>query len=115
VDPILAVQGLRAALTACGVPVVAVSPLIGGLAVKGPTAKIMSELGLDTTPRAIADHYAGLLDGFVIDEADAAWEFRCGVPACVMPTLMNDDARRRGLAGGVLEFARRLARGSTPP
>jgi LPPG:FO 2-phospho-L-lactate transferase len=83
--------------------------------VKGPTAKIMGELGFDTTPRAVADHYAGLVDGLVIDEADAAWEYRCGVPACVMPTLMSDDVRRRGLAAGVLEFARRLARDATPP
>ena len=67
VDPILAVPGMREALQASGAPVIAVSPIVGGKAVKGPTAKIMAELGLAPDSRAIARHYAGLIDGFVID------------------------------------------------
>lgn len=108
VDPILAVGGLRDALRACGAPVVAVCPLIGGRAVKGPTAKIMAELGLEATPAAIAAHYGNLLDGLVIDESDRDWADRCGLPVAVAPTLMSDDARRTALAAAVLEFAARL-------
>ena len=80
VDPILAVPGIRQAIRASAAPVVAVSPLIGGRAVKGPTAKIMQELGIDTSPRAIADHYGELLDGLVIDEADRSGELPVGLP-----------------------------------
>ena len=60
IDPILAVPGVRAALTACRAPVIAVSPIIGGQAVKGPTAKMMAELGIAPGAAAIAQHYAGL-------------------------------------------------------
>ena len=72
VDPILAVPGMREAIRATGAPVVAVSPIIGGKAVKGPTAKIMAELGLAADVYAIARHYEGLLDALVIDAADSA-------------------------------------------
>ena len=71
IDPILAVPGMREALGASDAPVVAVSPIIGGKAIKGPTAKMMAELGMPTTSSAVAVHYGGLLDGFVLDEADA--------------------------------------------
>lgn len=108
VDPILAVGGMREALRARGVPIVAVCPLIGGRAVKGPTAKIMAELGVEPTPVAIAAHYGELLDGMVIDESDRAWADRCGLPVAVAPTLMSDDARRTALAAAVLAFAARL-------
>jgi LPPG:FO 2-phospho-L-lactate transferase len=108
VDPILAVGGLREALRARGVPVVAVCPLIGGRAVKGPTGKIMAELGIEATPAAIAAHYGDLLDGMVIDEADRDWAGRCGLPTAVTRTLMSDDARRTALAAAVLEFAKTL-------
>ena len=72
VDPLLAVPPLLPAVRAARVPVVAVTPLVGGEAVKGPTAKIMHELGIPLTPRAIAQHYAAWIDGFVLDRADAA-------------------------------------------
>lgn len=109
IDPILAVPGAREALERVRVPVIAVSPLIHGKAVKGPTAKIMSELGIDATPSAIADHYKGLIDGLVIDESDAASADRVGVPVAVTRTLMNDLDDRRHLARAVLAFAERLA------
>lgn len=108
VDPILAVRGLREALRARGVPIVAVCPLIGGRAVKGPTGKIMAELGLEATPATIAAHYGDLLDGIVIDEADRDWASRCGLPTAVAQTLMSDDGRRVALAEAVLRFARSL-------
>lgn len=71
VDPILAVDGIRDAIAGRRVPVVAVSPLVGGTAIKGPLAKLLGELGQPVSNRAIADHYGPLLDHLVIDIADA--------------------------------------------
>ena len=70
VDPILAVPAIAAALDTISAPIIAISPLVAGQAVKGPTAKIMSELGLRQDAGAIAKHYGGLLDGFVVDQRD---------------------------------------------
>ena len=72
IEPILAIPGMREAVSACAAPVVAVSPIIGGRAVKGPTAKLMSELGLPATAAAVARRYGDLIDGYVLDHADAA-------------------------------------------
>ena len=108
IDPILAVPGMRAALAACRAPVVAVSPIIGGRAIKGPTAKMMAELGLPTTAHAVAQHYRGLLDGFVLDEADAGEAERIGLPCLATRTLMASEDDKRTLAAEVLAFARRL-------
>ena len=71
IDPILSLPGVREALRACRAPVVAVSPIIGGKAVKGPTAKIMAELGLPVGAAAVARHYEDILDIYIADEADA--------------------------------------------
>ena len=72
IDPILALPGLRAALaSALRRPSIAVSPIIGGRAVKGPTAKMMQELGLSVDVRTVAAHYGDMLIGYVIDTADA--------------------------------------------
>jgi LPPG:FO 2-phospho-L-lactate transferase len=109
IDPILAVPGVREVLEGVRVPVIAVSPIIHGKAVKGPTAKIMSELGIDVTPSAIAHHYRGLIDGLVIDESDAAGADQIGVPVAATRTLMNDIDDKRHLARVVLAFAARLA------
>jgi LPPG:FO 2-phospho-L-lactate transferase len=108
IDPILAVPGLREALADCPAPVVAVSPIIGGRAVKGPTAKMMAELGLDASARAVAAHYRGLLDGFVLDAADAAEAEAIGVPCRVTRTLMTSADDKRALARDVLAFASSL-------
>ena len=70
IDPILAVPGVREALRACRAPVVAVSPIIAGKAVKGPTAKMMEELGLPVDAAAVARHYRDFLDLYIADEAD---------------------------------------------
>jgi LPPG:FO 2-phospho-L-lactate transferase len=105
IDPLLAVPGLRAALTAAAAPVIAVSPLIGGQAVKGPTAKIMAELGIDASAQAIAAHYGDLLDALVIDTSDAAEAGRFGVRTEVTATLMRDMDDRRRLAREVLRLA----------
>lgn len=109
IDPIRAVPGIREALQRATVPVIAVSPIIGGQAVKGPTAKIMAELGIATTTKAIAGHYRGLIDGLVIDESDAADADRIDIQAAVTPTLMKSIDDKRCLAHAVLAFAERIA------
>jgi LPPG:FO 2-phospho-L-lactate transferase len=109
IDPLLAVPGVQAALAEAPAPVVAVSPLIGGKAVKGPTDKIMAELGIAATDQAVAAHYRGLIDGLVIDEGDAAAASRLGVPSVATPTMMRDLADRERLAGEVLAFADKIS------
>jgi LPPG:FO 2-phospho-L-lactate transferase len=70
VDPILALPGMREGLRACRAPVIAVSPVVGGAAIKGPTVKMMAELSLPTSAAWVAGHYQAFLDGFVLDSAD---------------------------------------------
>jgi LPPG:FO 2-phospho-L-lactate transferase len=111
VDPILALPGVRAALKACPAPVIAVSPIIGGRAVKGPTAKIMRELGLPATATAIAQHYDGLIDLFVTDHCEGEISLpnmRIASAAILMSTL----ADREALARAVLAFADGIREGS---
>jgi len=111
------VPGIRAALRAADVPIVAVSPLVGGRAVKGPTAKIMQELGIETSALAIARHYAGLIDGLLVDEADASAELKgpmtdefskLGIVVGTARTLMRTLEDRQRLAESALDFSRRL-------
>ena len=110
VDPILAVPGLRDDLARTGAPVVAVSPVIGGDAVKGPTAKMMRELGHPSTASEVAKHYGPLLDGFVLDDADAGECDAISVPCFTTRTLMTDEESKVTLAREVLEFARKLGK-----
>lgn len=105
IDPLLAVPDLRAALERRRVPLVAVSPLIGGAAVKGPTAKIMRELAIETSVRSIAAHYRGLIDGLVVDAADAAAAAGLEVPIYTTRTLMQTLDDRIRLARFVLACA----------
>lgn len=108
IDPILAVPGMRIALGACPAPVVAVSPVVGGRAIKGPTAKIMAELGVPVTNAAIAAHYEGLIDGLVLNRADAAEAAELSVPALVTETVMTGLEGRVALAQTALAFAEEL-------
>jgi LPPG:FO 2-phospho-L-lactate transferase len=108
IDPILAVTGMRAALRRCPAPKVAVSPIIAGSAVKGPTAKIMDELGLERDCRSIARHYAGLIDGLIVDDADAGSLASLGVAGLATATLMQTLADKIALAKTTLAFASRL-------
>lgn len=110
IDPVLAVPGLRAALRAARVPIVAVSPLIGGKAVKGPTAKIMRELGREASLASIVAHYADLVDGFVIDRLDEAAARALGIECAVTDTLMRSVGDRERVAACALELAQRLRR-----
>lgn len=111
IDPILSLPVMRDALSAAPAPVVAVSPIIAGQAVKGPTVKMMRELGIPNTSAAIADHYGDLLDGLVIDESDADDAGTLARPTLVTPTLMSTDADKERLAREVLDFARHLSAG----
>lgn len=106
VEPILSVPGMRAELGRT--PIVAVSPIIAGQAVKGPAAKMMHELGMPVTALAVAQRYAGLASGFVIDHADAAQVSAIealGMRVLMTEALMRDEADRVRLARECLEFA----------
>jgi LPPG:FO 2-phospho-L-lactate transferase len=105
IEPILAVRGLREAIARCTAPVVAVSPIIGGRAVKGPTAKMMAELGIPATAEAVARRYADLIDGYVVDHADGATPIDLGIPVTVAHTLMVTIEDRERLARDVLAAA----------
>ena len=116
IDPMLALPGLQSAITECRAPVVAVSPLVGGRAVKGPTAKIMAELGVPATIASIAEHYRGLIDGLVLDHADAAQADDLDLPTSVAKTVMTTLEDRIGLAAAVLDFAAQIdARAADAP
>ncbi len=108
VDPILSMPEMRAALIAAKAPVIAVTPVIGGKAVKGPTVKIMSELKLEVSAAAVARHYQGLIDGFVLDTEDAALAESFPVPVHVTNTLMKTLGDKKRVAQETLSFAERL-------
>ena len=111
VDPILAVPGLRPALKRARLPVVAVSPIIAGRAVKGPAAKIMAELGMAADSRSVARYYAGLVDGFIIDVADSDLAADMPVPVKVTKTLMATLEDKIALARTCLAFCAELDAG----
>jgi len=106
-DPILNVYPIREMVMDLPQAVVAVSPIVGGQAVKGPAAKMMQERGLAVSATAVRDYYGDLLDGFVYDVQDADAEPPAGMTLCV-DTMMHDDADRRRLAQDVLALAQRI-------
>lgn len=108
--PMLAMPTLRQALRDCRAPVVAVSPLVGGKAVKGPTDKIMAELGLPDSALAVVQQYADFLDGFVLDARDAAVQSMLDLPVCLEDTLMQTLEDRERVARNTLAFARQVAK-----
>jgi LPPG:FO 2-phospho-L-lactate transferase len=109
IEPILAIPGMREAIKASGAPVVAVSPIIGGQAVKGPTAKMMRELGLGVSAAAVAARYGDLLDGYIVDDADADAVGHVGARVTIARTLMKSLQDRETLARVTLEVADALA------
>jgi LPPG:FO 2-phospho-L-lactate transferase len=113
VEPILAVPGMRAALRASGAPILAVTPIIGGKAIKGPAAKMMQELGLEVNGASVAQRYAGLIDGFFVDCTDELPQPRSGMTFFRTETLMSSTADRLQLARTVLQAADALRAG--PP
>ncbi|HLI11898.1 MAG TPA: 2-phospho-L-lactate transferase [Alphaproteobacteria bacterium] len=108
VDPILALPGVRQALDDCAGPVVAVSPIVGGQTIKGPAAKIMAELDISPTAAAVARHYDGLLDGFVLDAVDTGQAAAIALPTLATDTVMRSLADREALARKILAFAAEL-------
>ena len=107
IDPILSLPEAREGLRVCPAPVIAVSPIIGGKAVKGPTAKMMAELGLPVDAAAVARHYGDILDIYIADESDAGTVGDPGVPVICAPTLMLSLRDREALARTVLEVVGR--------
>lgn len=112
IDPILALQDMCSMLVETDAPVIAISPVVGGKAIKGPTAKIMQELGIATDVHSIAAHYRDVIDGLVVDTADAddAQKLEeAGVKTLVTNTVMKSLEDREQLARDVLAFADSLA------
>jgi LPPG:FO 2-phospho-L-lactate transferase len=105
VEPILAVPGIRAALRETAAPVLAVTPIIGGKAIKGPAAKMMSELGLEVNAAAIARRYADFIDAFIVDGSDPVPEPVPDVKFVSAATLMTRVEDRLWLARAVLHAA----------
>lgn len=114
IAPILNLPGVKqliATRRAAGMQVIAVSPIVGGSALKGPAAKMMTELGLESTVVALAEHYAGTIDGLVIDTVDSAEAAKIesvGLRVFVTDTIMKTDDDKIRLAQETLAFARRL-------
>jgi LPPG:FO 2-phospho-L-lactate transferase len=108
IDPILAVRGIGDALRAATAPVIAVSPIIAGAAVKGPTAKLMQELGVEVSPAAIASHYEGLIDGLLMDERDRPTAIPIAQDfADILMSTIDDRAR---VAAAALKLASTISR-----
>lgn len=113
IDPIRALPAVERFLAAGRAPAVAVSPIVGGAAVKGPAAKMMRELGREASALGVARHYAGAIDGLVIDRADRALAppiEALGLRVLVTGTVMRTPADRVRLAGETLAFAESVRR-----
>ncbi len=106
IDPILSVPGIYTALEER--PVIAVSPIIGGKALKGPAAKMYAELGITPSAHAVAEHYGDLLAGFVLDEVDRNLTKDLGLRTLVTDTIMKRKEDRIRLGEEVLSFAKDL-------
>jgi LPPG:FO 2-phospho-L-lactate transferase len=106
IDPILALPRLRSALA--GKTVLAVSPIIGGQTIKGPAAKMYSELGIQPSALAVADHYLDLLSGFILDIVDTSLSKEFSIPVIITQTLMKTRDDRRRLAEVVLHLVLEL-------
>lgn len=112
IDPILNVPKIGNLLNKLSIPIIAVSPIIGGHAVKGPAAKMMAELGLPVSPLGIAQHYNGLINGLIIDQEDADIAdpiIATGIDVHITNTLMKSDEDESNLAKETLSFATYLS------
>ncbi len=112
IGPILAVPGLRAALDSATAPIVAVSPIVGGRALKGPADRMLASLGHEVSALGVARLYQGVIDGIVIDAVDRELQpaiEALGIATDVTATVMGDAASRQQLAERVLAFGRGLA------
>ncbi|MGH2953282.1 MAG: 2-phospho-L-lactate transferase [Solirubrobacterales bacterium] len=109
IGPILSLPGMREAVAAAGAPVVAVSPLVGGRSVKGPTEAFLRAVGRPVSAAGVASLYEGVIDAIVVDAGDPEPEVD-GVGVRSVPTMMSDSAARVALAREVLRLARNLRR-----
>lgn len=107
IDPILAVNGMRKLLQNCDAPVMAISPVIGGEAIKGPTVKMMKELGVPNSAAWVASHYRDFLDGFMLDSIDAHLSQdieATGLAVTQAQTVMSTLEERVNLAQSSIDF-----------
>jgi LPPG:FO 2-phospho-L-lactate transferase len=112
VDPVLSVPGFKRLLQQSRAPIIAVSPIVGGAALKGPAAKMLQEMGLECSAYGVAKYYRGLIDGVVIDESDerlASSIRELGIDVAVEATIMKTDDDKANLARKTLAFAERIA------
>ncbi|MBS0549506.1 MAG: 2-phospho-L-lactate transferase [Proteobacteria bacterium] len=112
VAPILAVPDVRVALQRAKVPRIAVTPIVGGQAIKGPAAKMLAELGHDVSALGVAKYYQRLVDGFMLDAQDAALKpeiEHLGLKVKVADTMMRDDQDKRRVAEAAIEFMDEIA------
>jgi LPPG:FO 2-phospho-L-lactate transferase len=108
IDPILSLSDIESTIISNSAPVVAVSPIVGGRAIKGPTAKLMREFNLDVSALSIAEHYKEFLDGLIIDRQDEAEREAIeslGIKVATTNTIMNTPEEKKALAQFALEFA----------
>jgi len=111
IDPILNIPGVRESLKAAKGRIVAVSPIVGGKAIKGPAAKMMDEIGLPSSALGIAKHYGNLIDGLIIDKKDSELVdavAATGINVKVSQTLMKSDEDEKELAFEAIKFAELL-------
>ena len=114
IDPILSLSDLADFLQSTSIPVVAVSPIVKGLALKGPTAKMMRELGISPSATTVAEHYRGLISGFVLDreDEDLSDEIRrMDIRTTAFQTIMRTLDDRVQLGRNVLDFCETIANG----
>ncbi len=106
IDPIFALHGIRSSLRKK--LVLAVSPIVGGQAIKGPAAKMYMELGLQPSALTVAHHYAGLLSGFVFDIIDQNLANEFSIPITITQTIMKSSDDRCHLAQDVLNLIQKI-------
>jgi LPPG:FO 2-phospho-L-lactate transferase len=106
IDPILSVKAIKSALSTKRVLVV--SPIVAGKAIKGPASKMYIELGIIPSAKAVAEHYTGLISGFIIDKADVKLAQEITIPTLITSSVMKDGNDRRRLAQDVLDFIDKL-------
>ncbi len=115
IGPILAVSGMMAQLQSVYTPKVAISPIVGGKALRGPADRMLAGLGYDVSALGVASIYHGLIDGLVIDKADADQQDlieQLGMHVLVTDAIMRDEGDRQRLANEVLRFADQIRQGS---
>jgi LPPG:FO 2-phospho-L-lactate transferase len=109
IDPILSVPGYKEALMISETPVVGISPIIGSDSVKGPTAKIMKELGMPVSSLSVAKHYKEILDGFIVDSQDDLTADEVAIPVYKTNIMMDTFEKKKTLARETMEFSAQLA------